>query len=123
MKKTPPQLRTLAVVTAATATALFFLAVHSASAATNTWTGGSILGNNWTDTANWGGTAPSPNDRLFFDDGSGLRTSPNNDFTAGTIFNHIEFNAGSTAFTLGGNSIILTNGADATTPGPSRGRI
>src|SRR5712691_1924940 len=123
MKNTPAQTRISAVFAAAIASTFCLFAASTTLAATNTWTGGSGSGNNWTDAANWGGTAPSANDRLFFDDGSGLRTSPNNDYAAGTIFNQIEFNGGSTSFTLGGNAIILTNGADTTIPGPAGGSI
>lgn len=55
------------------------------------------------------------NDSLFFDGSTGL--SPNNDFTANTVFNGLTFNSGAGAFTLGGNDIKLgadlTNGSSA----------
>src|SRR6478736_917109 len=108
MKNTSAQFPTPISLTAVIILALSSFLTHLASAATNTWTGGSGTGDNWTDAANWGGTAPSANDRLFFDDGSGLRTTPNNDYAAGTIFNQIEFNGSTAAFTLFGNAIILT---------------
>src|SRR4051812_11566366 len=67
--------------------------------------------NNWSTGANWGGTAPSQGDLLFF--GSGARTSPNDDLTAGTMFGNIAFTNGSPSFTLSGNSLTLTNTLDA----------
>src|SRR5436190_1198112 len=109
--------------TVLTSTFALFLAAN-ASAATNTWTGQSGTGDSWSDGANWSSlSAPSANDRLFFDDGSGLRPTPNNDLAAGTIFGQIEFTGAATVFTLGGNAIILTNGNEVTIPGLASGSI
>jgi autotransporter-associated beta strand protein len=68
------------------------------------WTGGGSDGN-WTTAANWGGTAPSPNDPLIFSGNTQLANE--NDFAAGTQFNGITFSAGAGAFTLSGNAINL----------------
>lgn len=76
----------------------------TAAADTHTWTG---LGanNNWTNAANWGGTAPVAGDSLTFD-GTTRRVNTNN-FTANTTFSNITFNGGAGAFTLKGNAFIL----------------
>jgi hypothetical protein len=68
-----------------------------------TWNGGAALSNNWTNGNNWvSGTAPVANNVLFFS-GSTRLTNNDNNFTAGTQFNGITFNAGAGAFTLSGN--------------------
>ncbi|MBT3192787.1 MAG: hypothetical protein HN341_09560 [Verrucomicrobia bacterium] len=71
------------------------------------WDGGGA-DNNMQTLANWDGdTKPSANDVLKF---SGTtRTNPNNDYTAGTAFNGIEFlnSTAGESFTLGGYSINL----------------
>jgi fibronectin-binding autotransporter adhesin len=85
-------------------------AAASASAAIASWSSGGA-NDNWTTPANWGGIAPVSGDNLIF--GSGARTTPNNDFTAGTIFGNIAFTNGSPAFTLSGNAITLNNTVDA----------
>jgi autotransporter-associated beta strand protein len=122
MKNTSVQIRVSVLLSVVSAIALF--STSRACAATNTWTGQSGVGNNWSDSANWSTlSAPSANDRLFFDDGSGLRTNPTNDYAPGTIFNQIEFNGSTAAFTLAGNAIILTNGADPTTAVASGGSV
>ena len=69
------------------------------------WNGGGT-DNNFTDGANWGGTAPSPGSALTF--GGSTRLTPNNDFPANTAFAGFTFNAGSGAFVIGGNAINLT---------------
>ncbi len=94
-----------------------------AAAATDTWTdnGGSgddnwATGTNWSDGAN---AAPSPYDSLLFTGANGLTN--NNNFTAGTAFDGITFNSGASAFTLGGNGVLLSgqvnNPTDAISPG------
>jgi hypothetical protein len=57
--------------------------INQAQAADRTWIGG---GNDdlWSTPANWGGAAPVVNDALFF--GGNIRTSPLNDFPAGTVY-------------------------------------
>jgi autotransporter-associated beta strand protein len=79
-------------------------------AASETWTGGAAS-DNWSDANNWGGTGPAGGDWIFFD--GGVRLTPNNDLPAGTIFGSLLFNSGPSSFTLGGNSLTLTNGLDA----------
>ncbi|HKQ37785.1 MAG TPA: autotransporter-associated beta strand repeat-containing protein, partial [Verrucomicrobiae bacterium] len=81
----------------------FFTLLWTAAAAT--WTGG---GNDdfWSTPANWGGTAVSPGDALLF--GGSTRTSPNNDFPAGTTFERIQIFGPAGAFTLRGNGIRLS---------------
>lgn len=82
-------------------------------AATRTWDGGGA-DNNWSTAANWSGDiAPSAGDDLVFS--GSTRTTPNNDYTAGTSFNTITFSNGASSFTVGGNSILLTGGASAIT--------
>jgi fibronectin-binding autotransporter adhesin len=118
MKRTMQHSRMPAALAAGTLIALWLGLIQPAIAGTDVWTGGSSTGNNWTDAANWGGTAPVTGDFLIFDNGSGLRTAPNNDFTAGTIFGGINFsNADNGSFTLGGNAIVLNNAADANNGG------
>ncbi|MBL9115326.1 MAG: cadherin domain-containing protein [Verrucomicrobiaceae bacterium] len=68
------------------------------------WTGGGG-DNNWTNAANWGGTAPIAGDALQF--AGATRLGPTNDFAAETTFGGITFNSGAGAFTLTGNAITL----------------
>ncbi|HEY2798262.1 MAG TPA: hypothetical protein VGK26_10270 [Thermoanaerobaculia bacterium] len=81
-----------------------------AQAVNRTWTG---LGadDNWTTAGNWGGTAPSAGDDLFFP-GPTPRLTPNNDFPAGTLFSSITF-TGTGGYTLTGNAIMLGGGVAA----------
>lgn len=77
-----------------------------ASAANRTWDGGGSDAN-WRTPANWDGnvTCPSMGDALFF---GGLAWLSNvNDFSTGTAFSGLTFNAGAGAFTLAGNAITL----------------
>jgi fibronectin-binding autotransporter adhesin len=73
---------------------------------THNWTGGGG-DSNWSDPANWGGTAPSPGDALVFGPGASALTSVNN-FPSGTEFSSITFS--SAGYTITGNSIMLLNG-------------
>jgi fibronectin-binding autotransporter adhesin len=73
------------------------------AAATATWTGGGG-DNNWTNPANWGGTAPVAGDDLVFPGGA-ARLNNTNDFAAGTSFNSITLSG--TGYTLSGNSVAL----------------
>lgn len=70
------------------------------------WTGGGG-DNNWQTAANWD-VPPAAGYALTF--AGSTRTSPNNDFTAGTSFDSIAFAANAAPFTLGGNAIALTGG-------------
>ena len=80
------------------------LCASHAFAATDTWTGAGT-DNNWMTASNWGGTIPSATDSLTF---SGvIRLAPNNNFSNGTSFTNISFNAGSGAFGTTGNRITL----------------
>ena len=72
---------------------------------TRVWDGGGA-DNNWTTAANWDfDLAPVAGDDLQF--AGATRTAPNNDFPADTSFASITFNAGASAFTVGGNRITL----------------
>ncbi|HVD97731.1 MAG TPA: autotransporter-associated beta strand repeat-containing protein [Cytophagaceae bacterium] len=82
--------------------------IISSFAATRTWNGGGA-NNNWSTAANWGGTAPSAGDDLIF--AGSTRTSPNNDYAAGTVFNSISFALGASAFTIGGFDFTIAGGA------------
>ena len=66
------------------------------------WNGGGTPDPNWSNPANWGGTAPVSGNALIFD--TATNTSNNNDFT-GFAFTGITFNATAGAFVIGGNSI------------------
>jgi len=84
-------------------------------AADKTWDGEGA-NDFWLTAANWdptggGGTAPVATDWLYFD--GALRLTPNNNFTAGTVFQNITFNGGASAFTLGGNALTLAAPAEA----------
>lgn len=69
------------------------------------WDGGAA-DNDWSTAANWvGDQAPAPGDPLVFS--GNVRTTPSNNFPAGTSFTGIEFDALASAFTLTGNSMVL----------------
>jgi hypothetical protein len=86
------------------------LSATPASAVNKTWTGGGA-DDNWTTGANWGGTAPSAGDDLFFP-GPTPRLTPNNDFPAGTQFASITF-TGTGGYTITGNAIMINGGVAA----------
>ncbi len=73
-----------------------------------TWTGGSLTNNNWSDTGNWGGAGPSYPAGINF--GGGLRLIPFNDNAAAVGGTGITFNVGAGAFNLTGGAITLTGG-------------
>src|ERR1051325_5615503 len=77
---------------------------QGASADTKTWSGNGA-DDNWSTAANWQGVAPVADDILTFD--GALRLTPVNDYAAGTLFDGINFGAGASGFTLGGNQITL----------------
>jgi autotransporter-associated beta strand protein len=70
-----------------------------------TWSGGGA-NDNWTNGANWGGTAPISGNGLSF--AGTTRLTPVNDFAEDTSFGAITFDSGAGAFTLSGNRITLT---------------
>ena len=70
------------------------------------WNGGSASTANWSDAANWTGTAITPGAQLVFD--GSTRTTTNNDETAGTSYNGMIFNSTAASFTLTGNGITNT---------------
>ena len=77
-----------------------------AGGGTFTWSGGSGTTGNWTDGANWGGTAPSdPQNFLNFN--GAVRTLSTNDFANGSPGQQLYFKSGANAFTLYGNSITF----------------
>jgi len=87
------------------------LAVTHPLAASPVWNGAgaaSDAGNNWTTSANWGGTAPAAGQSLVFGAlaPSGYTTC-NNDCAAGTQFAGVNFNSAAAAYTLLGNAIAL----------------
>src|SRR4051812_21961103 len=89
-----------------------------ASAAVQTWTGGGLANDNWTNRDNWlGSTAPVAGDALIFD--SSLRLTPSNDFSALTSFTGIGFSSTAGAFTLGGNAITLSGDVTSDSSGQS----
>ena len=95
------------------------LAANSAMANPDYWNDSS---GNWSNGANWLATvAPSPYDTLYFINLSAGAYTPNDDFVSGTAFDGIIFSNSISAFTLGGNGILIsgqifgagTNGANA----------
>ncbi|HEY3322308.1 MAG TPA: autotransporter-associated beta strand repeat-containing protein [Planctomycetota bacterium] len=84
--------------------------VLGAVAQTFTWTGGGAT-NNWTEAANWGGTAPMGGDNLVFGAALAARKTNTNDFAAGVTFNSITFT--DSGYTLSGNNFGLSGGATA----------
>ncbi|MDD4019252.1 MAG: autotransporter-associated beta strand repeat-containing protein [Kiritimatiellae bacterium] len=80
------------------------VAAFCVRAENRTWTGGGGDAN-WSTPANWGGTAPTTNDTLFF---SGTtRLASTNDLPEDIPLAGIIFNSGAGAFTLGGNRLTL----------------
>src|ERR1043165_2106349 len=105
MRPTSPSNSRLRTMIAACAASL--LTALSATAASTTWTGGGA-NDNWSTTGNWSlGVAPGTNDLLTF--AGSTRPAPNNNLT-GAIVNNLAFASNAASFTLGGNSIVLTNG-------------
>jgi len=75
-----------------------------------TWTATGAGPLNWTDAANWGGTAPAAGEALSFtSSGSGVQTV-NNDFAAGTNFGLITQK--NRQRTYQGNAVVLDAGID-----------
>jgi autotransporter-associated beta strand protein len=77
---------------------------------TRIWTGKAGADTHWTNPANWlEDVAPTAANDLFFPDGAS-NFKPNNDFTAGTMFNSINFTGTAGGYDLLGNAIGLTAG-------------
>jgi autotransporter-associated beta strand protein len=86
-----------------------FIGIPAISAA---WTGGGNPGSpQWSNPANWGGTALNPLNALVFGQATPVSVNNTNDFTANTQFSGITF-AGSSAFTLLGNRIGLAGNVE-----------
>lgn len=83
---------------------------HVSFAQTSTWDGSGAT-DDWTDGANWGGSAPTAGDLLQFD--GSTRLTPNNDYAAGTSFSGLQFLSSAGLFTLGGNAIDLSGDIDS----------
>jgi autotransporter-associated beta strand protein len=93
----------------------------NSSYCTKTWDGGGS-DNNWSTPENWStDIAPSAGEDLIFQ--GSTRTSPYNDYTAGTSFKSISFSSGASNFTLSGNSIELSGGASAITTNTTSGTM
>jgi autotransporter-associated beta strand protein len=75
---------------------------------TGFWNGGSGANVNWSNSANWNDIAPQTGDVLSFRTAGGLSPTLNNDLVNGRSFASLRFDSGAPAFTLDGNSIILT---------------
>ena len=111
MRIRPKFLARLITPTLTATFAACLLAMPSVHAATVTWNGGAVPDGRWTTAGNWNGVAPGTNDLLVFT--GGTQTATTNNFPVGTSFNNIAFNSGASAFTLNGNSIILSSPTDA----------
>src|ERR1700749_1893859 len=86
---------------------LCVIGTETLTAATDTWNGGATPDGDWVNPGNWNGVAPSTNDLLIFS--GGTQTSTTNNYPAGTLFNNITFNSGSSPFVLSGNSMVLSS--------------
>jgi hypothetical protein len=74
-------------------------------AADFTWGGGG-LSNNWSQSGNWGGTAPPNNGTADLIFSGGNRPSPNAD--AAWHLNTLTFSSTSTSFTIGGQTLTFS---------------
>lgn len=83
----------------------FLVLAQPAHAAIRTWTGGGGS-NNWTEAANWGGTAPVAGDELVFPGGAARMDPSNNNFAAGTTFLSLRFTAA--GYRITGNALNLS---------------
>src|SRR4051812_36255815 len=110
MNKTSNRSRSSSNLAPFALTLLLAALASPAIAADKTWVGGGA-NNNWSTGENWDSGTPAPNDSLIFD--GNVRLTPNNDFTAGTIFQNLTFNGSADVFTLGGNALAITNPASA----------
>ena len=80
---------------------------------TLTWTGaGSGTNVNWSNGANWGGTAPVATNSLVFPTGvTGTPLTNTNDIAAGTSFGSLTVQ--NSGYTIGGNAVTLTGTIDS----------
>src|SRR5712691_6551350 len=87
--------------------ALTLLLIFAAGghAAVRVWSGASD--GFWTNSGNWGGTAPVAGDDLSFPVSPSRLTATNN-FPASTLFNSISFSGAN--YVVGGNLLILGHG-------------
>ena len=88
--------------------AMLAMGAHSAQAAADTWVGSTSAN---FSTLNGFNTIPASGDSLLFNTAGAAGTTLNDDLTT-TAFNiaGFTFNAGASAFTIGGNSFALTGG-------------
>jgi len=93
------------------AIAICLAAAGTATAATRTWNGGAVPDGNWLTAGNWNGVAPTTDDVLVFT--GGTQTATTNNYSPGTPFNNVSFNATAGAFSLNGNSLLLSSPTDA----------
>ncbi|MBN2448234.1 MAG: autotransporter-associated beta strand repeat-containing protein [Phycisphaerae bacterium] len=77
-----------------------------APAAVFTWNGGSASTDNWSDDANWGGTALDNDGTAVVHFAGATRTTPN--VNAAWSVGSITFDNGAAAFNIGGSTISLT---------------
>ena len=82
----------------------FAVAENILAATGAVWNGGGG-DNNWQTGGNWGGIAPTAGQLLHF--AGSTQLTPSNNFTAGTSFGGIAFDANASGFTISGNSINL----------------
>ena len=96
------------------ATILMALAIAAPSVATTrNWTG--TASGNWSDPANWGGSAPVAGDDLVFASPANA-SALINDYPADTLFHSITFQSVAT-FNVSGNELILGSGMSTQTSG------
>lgn len=91
--------------TALSAGLLLAAGITDTGAAVRTWTGGGDPDFNWSNAANWGGTALAADDDIVFTGSIGLLTT--NDLAVNTSFNSVTFDAAAGAFTLEGNQMRI----------------
>jgi fibronectin-binding autotransporter adhesin len=85
-------------------------------AANQTWNGGGTPDGNWANSANWNSILPNAGDSLDFS--GAVNPLATNNFTAGTAFNGITFDASATVpFTLYGNGVLLSGAVLGNTNG------
>lgn len=85
--------------------AFVFLLAVSVSAETRTWSGAGTTAV-WSDSGNWGETAPLTGDNLAFS-GTGAQCTNANDLAADTSFSGLTFASGTRNYLLSGNRITL----------------
>lgn len=101
---TPPAKLTFAKSNAAAFAAVLLFA-SGAAAETRTWNGAGSAAL-WSDSGNWGGTAPAAGDNLIFS-GTGALCTNANDLAVDTSFAGLSFASGTRSYLLTGNRIAL----------------